>query len=129
MTAGRPTSYREEYCDRVLEFGARGKSIAWMAAELGVSRPTLEENWPAAHPQFLEALTRARLLSQQWWEDAGQDGMEKQGFNASIWSRSMAARFPHDWREVKGTEHSGAIDMRTKEQRDAAVNAAQRADT
>ena len=27
--------------------------------------------------------------------------------NASIWSRSMAARFPRDWREVKGTELTG----------------------
>jgi hypothetical protein len=45
--------------------------------------------------------------SQLWWEDAGQNGMTADKFNASVWSRSMAARFPDDWREVKGTELSG----------------------
>lgn len=27
--------------------------------------------------------------------------MQAPGFNAAIWSRSMAARFPNDWRESK----------------------------
>lgn len=49
----------------------------------------------------------ARDLAQACWEDLGQDGMSKPGFNASIWSRSMAARFSEDWREVKATELSG----------------------
>ena len=41
--------------------------------------------------------------------------MFMQGFNASIWSRSMAARFPKDWRENKNVElagkDGGAIEM------------------
>ena len=34
-----------------------------------------------------------------WWEDAGQDGMVGEKFNGQVWGRSMAARFPDEWRE------------------------------
>lgn len=102
----RPTEYKQEFCEQVVEYGRQGKSLVWMASELGVSKPTVQ-NWMAAHPEFLAAMEEARALSQRWWEDAGQNGMAAPGFNASIWSRSMAARFPDDWREQKGVELTG----------------------
>ena len=99
---GRPSLYDPKYCDDVLTFGAEGKSLAWMAAEFGVSKPTMYA-WQEEHPEFLYAMTRARALAQRWWEDIGQNHivMHKDDgvFNASAWSRSMAARFPDDWRE------------------------------
>lgn len=101
----RPTEYRQEYCEQVIEYGKQGKSLVWMAAELGVSKPTVQ-NWMAAHPEFLAAMETARAFAQKWWEDAGQAGMVTPGFSASVWSRSMAARFPDDWRESKGVELS-----------------------
>jgi DNA-binding XRE family transcriptional regulator len=111
MPAGRPTDYRPEYCASVVEFGRMGKSLTWMAAELGVAKSTLQL-WEKEKPEFSVAMTQARALSQQWWEDAGQQSMllsPGQGtFNASVWSRSMAARFPEDWRENKGVELTGA---------------------
>lgn len=107
MPAGRPTDYREEYCERVVELGKQGASVVEMAVDIGVARATLEANWPANHPEFLEAFTYAKECSQVWWEKAGRDGMVDNKINASIWSRSMAARFPRDWREVKGTELTG----------------------
>lgn len=103
----RPTVYDPSYCEMVIEMGRKGFSIVEMAAEIGVARATLETNWPAANPEFLEALTHARECSQAWWEKTGRVGMVDNTINASIWSRSMAARFPRDWREVKGTELTG----------------------
>ena len=103
----RPTEYKQEFCDQVIEYGKQGKSITWMAAELDVHKDTLYE-WAKVHPEFSDAITRARQHAQRWWEDAGQVGMlTVGGFNASVWSRSMAARFPEDWRESKGVEVSG----------------------
>jgi hypothetical protein len=102
----RPTTYDPAYCDRVVEYGKQGKSVAWIAAELEVHKDTLYE-WVKVHPEFSDAMTRARLESQRWWEDAGQTGMLTPGFGASVWSRSMAARFPDDWRESKGVELTG----------------------
>ena len=112
MPAGRPSKYRPEYCETVLELGAQGCSVVEMAAEIGVARNTLETEWPAQHEDFLQAFAQARQLSQAWWEKQGRvnlvmaPGMGT--FQATVWSRSMAARFPADWRENKGVEVTGA---------------------
>lgn len=103
---GRPSDYDPSYCELVVELGRQGKSKAVMAAELDVSRQTLE-NWAAAHPEFLDAMARATVLAQAWWENAGQTGMTADKFNGSVWSRSMAARFPEDWRETTRQEQTG----------------------
>jgi hypothetical protein len=104
---GRPSLYDPSYCERVIELGKQGMSVVEMACEIGVSRNTLETNWPAEHPEFLEAFVRAKDESQAWWEKAGRVGMAGKNIDAAIWSRSMAARFPNDWRETKRNEHSG----------------------
>ncbi|OWQ98009.1 hypothetical protein CDQ91_10340 [Sphingopyxis witflariensis] len=106
MAGGRPTAYDPEYCDAVIEYGKAGKSLTWIATELGVVKQTIH-NWMAEHIEFLDAMTRAKELSQRWWEDEGQVGLTADKFNSSVWSRSMAARFPDDWREIKGTELTG----------------------
>ena len=107
MPAGRPTDYRPEYCERVIELGRLGMSVVEMAADIGVARNTLEQLWPAANPEFLQALTHARECSQAWWESMGRTNLimppQTGQFQASVWSRSMAARFPKDWREKNET--------------------------
>jgi hypothetical protein len=103
----RPTSYRPEYCDQVVAWGAEGKSITWMAAELDVAKQTLH-NWAAEFPEFLDALTRAKAKAQRWWEDAGQAGLLAPGFNGSVYAKSMAARFPEEWRDNSKVELTGA---------------------
>ena len=54
----RPTDYQPSYCEDVIALGKQGKSKAQMAAHFDVSRQTID-NWAAANPEFLEALTRA----------------------------------------------------------------------
>lgn len=129
MSGGCPSSYDPAFCDRIIELGEQGASVAEMAYELGVVKQTLF-NWSERHGEFLDAFTRAKLASQVWWERKGRSGIEKSSseFQGNLWSRNMAARFPEDWREKKELEHSGSIDTSSKEQRDAAVAAALRAD-
>ena len=105
---GRPSLYKPEYCERVIELGREGMSIIEMAAEIGVSRSTLEESWPELSAEFSEAFARARELSQAWWEGQGRKGLMADRFNAQLYSRSMAARFPKDWRESKEQRVTGA---------------------
>lgn len=95
---GRPSKYDPKYCAQIIKWGLEGKSRMYMCAMLEIDPQTMI-NWERAHPQFFDALGQALRLSQVWWEDKGQKGMETPGFNAPIWSRSMAARFPNDWRE------------------------------
>ena len=108
MPAGRPTAYDPSFCDKVVEVGLQGGSLAEMAYECGVTRETVN-NWAHEHEEFFEALTRAKMSSLIWWERKGRAGMEKSSseFQGNLWSRNMAARFPDDWREVKGTELTG----------------------
>jgi hypothetical protein len=96
---GRPSKYKPAYCERVIELGKKGMSVVEIACDIGVHRDTLEKNWPAEHPEFFEAFARARDESQAWWERAGREGLTADKFNAQVWSRSMSARFPNDWRE------------------------------
>lgn len=104
----RPSEYKSEHCKRIVELGQSGASVAEMAYELGCVKNTLN-NWAEQHEEFLTAFTRAKLASQVWWERKGREGMEKssQEFQSSVWSRSMAARFPEDWRETVRNEQTG----------------------
>lgn len=95
---GRGTTYKPEYCQMAIEWGAAGKSRTWIAAKLGTSRAGLDD-WSQANQEFSYALTRAKALEQMWWEDAGQEHLTTAGFSSGTWSRSMSARFPHEWRE------------------------------
>lgn len=101
---GRPSKYDPAMCARAIEWGRLGKSREWICAELDIVVQTMA-NWERQHPEFMEAMEKAGLYAQQWWEDSGQKGMEKPGYNAAIWSRSMAARFPHGWRERTTITH------------------------
>ncbi len=103
----RPSEYKPEYCNQVIAWGGEGKSLAWMAAQLDCAKQTLH-NWAAANPEFLDALARAKTKAQAYWEDMGQSGVYLPGFNGSVYTKSMAARFPDDWRDNTRTELVGA---------------------
>ena len=104
---GRPTLYKPEYCETVVQLGAQGCSVVQMASRIGVVRSTLETEWPAAHPDFSEAFALARQLSQNWWEDQAHTALRSKDFNGALWGRNMSSRFPKEWRESTKQEHSG----------------------
>jgi len=106
MTAGRPSLYKPEYCETVVELGKQGKSPAQIAARLGVDRVSLYD-WASAHPEFSTALTRAKVEEQNWWEDVGQSALTADKFQASVWAKSMQARFREDYTERRENEHFG----------------------
>ena len=108
---GRPTKYDPAYCQKVVELGRLGKSIEQMAGMLNVSKKTLY-NWRDNHDDFLHALEEAHDLALMWWEDTAQNNVvefkEGERVNASLWSRSMAARFPKKYRQEVKQEITGA---------------------
>jgi transposase len=107
---GRPSMYDPAYCEQVIELGKIGKSTEAIGAILGVGTKTLY-NWRDQFPEFLHALELAKEFELQWWEDIAQTHMienkESDKINATIWSRSMAARFPKKYRESVKQEISG----------------------
>lgn len=116
MAAGRPTSYKPEYCEQVIDLGKQGKSKAQMAAEFDVARSTIDQ-WAEDNEEFSEAINRAMAHCQAWWEDKGQSGMEAPGFNAAVWKKSVEARFRDDYTERQEQKLSGSLEHRIIERR------------
>jgi hypothetical protein len=107
---GRPSKYDPIYCNKVLEYGALGKSFEQMSALMGVGITTMKR-WREEHEEFRTALEDAQALSQTWWEDHAQSYLveHKDGekLNTGLWSRSMAARFPQNYSDRVKQEISG----------------------
>ncbi len=106
MAGGRPTKYKEEYCDLVMEVGSEGGWLAEMAEACDVHRSTMDE-WAGKHPKFSEALTRAKQKAQAWFEKTGRHGMTADKFNSSLWARQMSSRHPDEYTERNRLEHTG----------------------
>jgi hypothetical protein len=81
--------------------GKAGKTLVQMAARFEVTRDTLYQ-WAVDHADFSDALDKARVLAQAWWEEKGQEG----DFNPGLYKFIVAARFA-DYRETKSIELSG----------------------
>jgi hypothetical protein len=69
-------------------------------------------DWKEKYPEFLQALDDAKQYEQYWWEEQAQayliENKDSDKINTSLWSRSMAARFPKKYRESTKTEITGA---------------------
>lgn len=104
MPAGRPTDYRDDYCDRVIEFMKSGFSLTAFAGEIRVSRETIYE-WARVHPEFSDAV-RIAQASRTGTLEKGLLDQELAGpqITARIFALKNAS--PLDWRDRH--EHVGA---------------------
>jgi transposase len=110
---GRPTTYDPAYCDQIVALGKEGLSRWQIASKLNIGWRNLQ-NWEGAHDDFRAALEEARLDALAYWEDLAHDHIrEAPGgikLNTGLWSRSMAARFPEQYRENSKVEVTGKND-------------------
>lgn len=114
MAGGRPTKYQKKFCKIAIDLGREGKSKASIAGTIGVSRMTLD-TWAVQNPEFLDAMAVSRDLALQWWEETAQTHMKETPngvkLNSTVWSRSMGARFPDDYRENRKVELDGNLNL------------------
>jgi hypothetical protein len=109
---GRPTEYRPEMCDEVVKNCMLGN---WSATEeqigdfFGVSRQTVA-NWKEAHPEFLYAVRRAKLLADNRVE--GSLFYQATSGNVPAQIFWLKNRRPSEWREKQelATQVSGQIE-------------------
>lgn len=104
---GRPTKYKPEFCDLVIEIGAEGGWMCEMAEACDVHRTALR-HWIKEHPEFAEAMERAKQKAQAWFERTGRLGLTADRFNHSLWAKQMSARHPTEYSEKQRLEHTGA---------------------
>jgi len=108
---GRPSKYDPAFCEVAISLGKLGKSTEAIGAELLVGTSTLYR-WRDEFPEFRDALDLAKDLELLWWENMAQENLvntyQGDSLNASVWSRSMAARFPKKYRESTKQEITDA---------------------
>lgn len=109
---GRPTDYRAEYCDLVVEDMLDGFSLGAFAGRLGVDRRTINE-WMSVHPEFSQAVARARQVRLRTWEmDANQ--VRQTGGNGSQASMIMFGLKNMDteeWKERQEVNVKGELTL------------------
>ena len=99
---GRPSEYRPEYCELVLERMAQGISLTGFAGSIRVARATVYE-WIARHREFSDAVARARAARVLWWETKLQRSRKGAETTASIFALRNAD--PTEWRDIKSVQH------------------------
>ena len=106
---GRPTSYRPEFCQRVVALMAEGRSLEGCAALLGVHPDSLNE-WQKVHPQFSVAVRAGRAAATTYWENrllavSNGEPCNAQAIQWALTNRSCAASGWHH--DAQCIEHSG----------------------
>ena len=104
MPAGRPTKFDPTYCEQVIDHMAEDASLTSFAAEIGVSRSTINE-WAQHHPEFSAAVGVAKARCAAWWEKQGRHLAVNGGGNATLVVFGLKKMSPDDWRERQQVEH------------------------
>lgn len=115
MPAGRPTKYKKEYCDMIVEHMAQGLSKESFAGAIGVDEKTIY-NWEKEHKPFFQSVKKGEAASKFFWEKLGLSGVngDIEGFNATTWIFNMKNRFRWtDKQEITGPS-GGPIKTETK---------------
>lgn len=123
---GRPSKYRPEYCQMIVDHMAEGASILSFAAEIDVARSTINE-WADVHEDFSDALKRAKAKCAAWWERlARRNAMTGDG-NASLVIFGLKNMAAEEWRDKQEIDHRSGDGSMSPKDHSAAVLAALKA--
>lgn len=96
---GRPSDYKPEYCEQIVTHMSGGASITSFAAEIDVARSTINE-WMSVHPEFSEAVKRAKAKCAAWWEMRGRQLAQGNEIgNPTLVIFGLKNMADEDWRE------------------------------
>jgi len=110
MDRPKPTFYRPEFCDEVVDFLKDGHSLYAFAAKIGGCQSTLYD-WMAKHPEFAEAVKRAQAKSALWWERRLLEFAQTGQGNAAAIIFGLKNRAAAEWRDKTHTELSGKVEQ------------------
>ncbi len=149
----RPSKYKPEFVGQATKLCGLGATDADLAGFFGVTTVTIWR-WQGEHPEFCSALKVGKAAADERVErslyhrangytfravkifmPAGATSPVYAEYDEHTPPDTTAAIFwlknrrPGQWRDKREVEHSGEMAVTTKEQRDAAVAAATRADS
>jgi transposase len=103
---GRPTKYKPEMCETVLELMKEGASQQEVLAVLDISNDTFYR-WKKENEEFSETIKRGIQLSQAWWERKGRISLDDRQFNSTLWYMNMKNRFK--WADKQEVKNEGNV--------------------
>ncbi len=106
-----PTIYKERFCNDIVHFCAKGKSLTAFAAFIGISSSTLEL-WKRRHPDFKLACVAALEAQLSYWEEIAME--QATGANrgsAATLIFTLKNRFPHLYRDKQEVTMAGELNF------------------
>lgn len=105
---GRPSEYRPEMCERIIQAMSEGLSLDAAAAEIGVS-PRSCYQWQNDIPEFSQAIETGRAKALLAWERRAIAIAGGESGNAAIISLALRnrSRSAAGWHDAARLEHSG----------------------
>lgn len=101
---GRPSKYDPKYCKMIVEHMTDGASMTSFAAEIDVSRSTLNE-WGKHHSEFSEAIKRAKAKCAAWWERLAREGANGGDVNPTLIIFGLKNMSPEEWKDKQEVDH------------------------
>ena len=112
MPGGRPTKYKPEYCEELVEFMAQGYPYECFAATIGVGRSTLYD-WEKEHQEFSDAKKVGKEMTYKALLEKGLDSLHDPGtLNNTVWIFMMKNMC--DWtdrKEVKSDNTNRVVNL------------------
>lgn len=106
---GRPTIYKPEYCQMLIEHMAQGGSFEGFAGTIRVSSEVLYD-WIERHQEFLQAKKDGFAASRVFWEQTMADQARgKINGSSTALIFALKNRFPKDYRDRTEVKHQAYI--------------------
>lgn len=105
---GRPSDYKPEYCQQVIDAMRAGFSLTAFAGIIGVARSTINA-WMEAHQEFSEAVSCAKAGRLLHWEEAAIRVAKEGGGpgSATLIVFGLKNMAPEEYSDTAKVEHSG----------------------
>lgn len=107
----RPSKYKEEMLDVIIELMREGASKTEVCAALDITFETFSQWMKDPNKEaFSDAVKRGELLSQAWWERKGRISLESRDFNYTGWYMNMKNRF--NWADKQETKSENKTEVK-----------------
>jgi hypothetical protein len=107
---GRPSEYKPEYCEAVLDYMAQGYSLSAFAGSIKKSKDQIYD-WLSVHPEFANAVSRARMTRVAALEVKLLRSKKGAETSASIFALRNAD--PSEWRDIRNVQHDHSHTLQT----------------
>ena len=106
---GRPTKYKPEYCEKLIEHMSQGLSFESFAGEVNVSRSTIYL-WADEHPDFSDAKSIGASKCENLWEKVlVKTTLGQMNAHPTLLMFNMKCRF--GWREPENEQKEFSVNL------------------